>query len=134
VYTSTRYPSVQYDLNKDIDKRWRTPGDEAHTNVPGIAGVYAAQSLFRYGFSDINVLSGSYIRLREVSLSYGVPPAIAKRITAKSIDFTFSVRNPGLLWTKNKEKIDPDFIPVLSQNTLSLPPSASYNMALGINF
>jgi hypothetical protein len=134
VYTSTRYPSVQYDLNKDIDKRWRKPGDEAYTNVPGIAGVYAAQSLFRYGFSDINVLSGSYIRLREVSLSYGVPAAIAKRITAKSIDFTFSVRNPGLLWTKNKEKIDPDFIPVLSQNTLALPPSASYNMALGINF
>jgi hypothetical protein len=38
------------------------------------------------------------------------------------------------LWTKNKEKIDPDFIPVLSQNTLTLPPAASYNLALGINF
>ena len=133
-YTSTRQPLVQYDLNKDIDKRWRTPGDEAHTNVPGIAGGYAPVSLFRYAFSDINVLSGSYIRLREVSLTYGVPAGIAKRITAKNIDFTFTVRNPGLLWTKNKEKIDPDFIPVLSQNTLALPPSASYNMALGINF
>jgi len=80
------------------------------------------------------VLSGSYIRLREVSLSYGVPAAIAKRVLAKNIDFTFTVRNPGLLWTKNKEKIDPDFIPYLSANTMALPPAASYNMALGINF
>ena len=133
-YTSTRQTLVQYDLNKDIDKRWRVAGDEANTNVPGIAGVYAATSLFRYDFSDINVLSGSYIRLREVSLSYSLPAAIAKRVLAKNIDFSFTVRNPGLLWTKNKEKIDPDFIPVLSQNTLALPPSASYNMALGINF
>jgi methyltransferase-like protein len=134
VYTATRQTLVQYDLNKDIDKRWRVAGDEANTNVPGIAGVYAGQSLFRYAYSDINILDGSYIRLREVSLSYGMPASIAKRITARSIDFTFTVRNPGLLWTKNKEKIDPDFIPYLSANTLALPPAASYNLALGINF
>lgn len=134
VYTSTRQTLVQYDLNKDIDKRWRVAGDEANTNVPGIAGAYAGQSLFRYANSDINILNGSYIRLREVSLSYGMPASIAKKITAKSIDFTFTVRNPGLLWTKNKEKIDPDFIPYLSANTLALPPAASYNLALGINF
>lgn len=133
-YTSTRQPLVQYDLNKDIDKRWRKAGDEANTNVPGIAGVYAPLSLFRYAFSDINVLSGSYIRLREVSLSYGLPADIAKKILARNIDFTFTVRNPGLLWTKNREGIDPDFIPYLSMNTLGLPPSASYNMALSINF
>ncbi|HEX6427353.1 MAG TPA: SusC/RagA family TonB-linked outer membrane protein [Niastella sp.] len=133
-YTSTRQPWVQYDLNKDIDKRWRAAGDEANTNVPGIAGVYAPTSLFRYAYSDINVLDGSYIRLREVSLSYGMPATIAKKILAKNIDFTFTVRNPGLLWTKNKEGIDPDFIPYLSVNTLALPPAASFNMALGINF
>ena len=133
-YTSTRQPLVQYDLNKDIDKRWRKAGDEVNTNVPGIAGGYAPLSLFRYAFSDINVLSGSYIRLREVSLSYVLPAGIAKKILAKNIHFTFTVRNPGFLWTKNREGIDPDFIPYLSMNTLGLPPSASYNMALGINF
>lgn len=133
-YATTRQTYVTYDLHEDIDKRWRVPGDEANTNVPGIAGIYAAQSLFRYGFSDINILDGSYIRLREVSLTYGMPASIAKKITAKSIDFTFTVRNPGLLWTKNKEKIDPDFVPYLSANTLALPPAASYNLALGINF
>jgi TonB-linked SusC/RagA family outer membrane protein len=133
-YTSARYPSVQYDLNKDIDKRWRKPGDEATTNVPGIAGAYAPVSLFRYDFSDINILSGSYIRLREVSLGYDLPALIASKITAKNINFTITVRNPGLIWTKNKEHIDPDFIPYLSSNTLALPPSASFNMALNMTF
>jgi hypothetical protein len=133
-YASTRQTHVQYDLHKDIDKRWRVAGDEANTNVPGIAGVYASQSLFRYAFSDINILDGSYIRLREVSLSYGLPASIANKVLAKNIEFTFTVRNPGLLWTKNKEGIDPDIIPYLSTNTLALPPSASYNLALGINF
>jgi hypothetical protein len=133
-YTSTRYPLVQYDLNKDIDKRWRKAGDEAATNVPGIAGTYAATSLFRYNFSDINILSGSYIRLREVSLGYDLPATIAKKITAKNINFNFAVRNPGLLWTKNKEHIDPDFIPYLAATVLNLPPSASYTMSLNVNF
>jgi TonB-linked SusC/RagA family outer membrane protein len=133
-YTASRQAYVYYDLHKDIDKRWRVAGDEANTNVPGMAGTYAGQSLFRYAFSDINVLDGSYIRLREVSLSYNMPATIAKKIMARNIDFTFTVRNPGLLWTKNKEKIDPDFIPYLSANTLALPPSASYNLALGIGF
>lgn len=133
-YATTRQPYVQYDLNKDIDKRWRQAGDEANTNVPGIAGTYAAVSLFRYQFSDINVLDGSYIRLREVSLGYDLPASIAGKITAKNININFAVRNPGLLWTKNKEGIDPDFIPNLTGNALTLPPSASYTMTLNIGF
>lgn len=133
-YATTRQPYVQYDLNKDIDKRWRKAGDEATTYVPGIAGTYAAVSLFRYQFSDINVLSADYIRLREVSLGYDLPAFIASKITAKNINFNFAVRNPGLLWTKNKENIDPDFIPNLAGNAISLPPSASYTMTLNIGF
>jgi hypothetical protein len=133
-YATTRQPYVQYDLNRDIDKRWRTAGDEANTNVPGIAGVYAPLSLFRYGFSDINVLDADYIRLREVSIGYDLPAAIAGKITAKNINFNIAVRNPGLLWTKNKEGIDPDFLPNLAGTAISLPPSASFTMSLNVSF
>ncbi len=134
VVPSTRQPYVLYDLNKDIALRWRNPGDENFTTVPGIAGAFAATSMFRYGFSDINVESGSYIRLREVSLQYDLPVSIARKVTAKMINVNLAVRNPGLLWTKNKEGYDPDFIPMLSSNTVALPPSASYTFTLNINF
>lgn len=134
VVPSTRQPYVLYDLHKDIAVRWRNPGDENNTTVPGIAGAFASTSMFRYGFSDINVESGSYIRLREVSLQYDLPATLARKITAKTIYVNLAVRNPGLLWTRNKEGYDPDFLPMLSSNTVALPPSASYTFTLNVNF
>lgn len=133
-YQTTRFVTLQYDLNKDIDLRWRKAGDEATTNVPGIAGTFAATSLFRYGNSDINVLDGSYIRFRELSAGYDLPRQVAQKINSKNIRFNFTVRNLGLLWTKNKEGIDPDFLPVLVTTVLRLPPSVSYNLSLNVNF
>ncbi|WP_442591431.1 SusC/RagA family TonB-linked outer membrane protein [Pedobacter sp. AW31-3R] len=122
-----------YDLNADIAKRWQKPGDEAFTTVPGAAGNAAATSLLRYQQSDINVLKGDYIRLRELSLTYAIP---LERFTniAKTADFGFSVRNLGLLWRANKEGIDPDFTSGLSSNTLGLPAAVSYNFSLNVNF
>jgi hypothetical protein len=67
---------LKYDLSADIAKRWRQAGDELTTNVPGMAGIYASLSLFRYQYSDINVLPGDYVRLREISLTYQIEPKI----------------------------------------------------------
>lgn len=135
--TINSYPSsrlgVNYDLAEDVDKRWRKPGDEATTNVPGVAGVYAATSLLRYQQSDINVLKGDYIRLRELSLSYQIP--VGKFTNAvKAASFAFSARNLGLLWRANKEGIDPDINGGLNSTTLGLPASVSYNFTLNVNF
>ncbi|WP_084153166.1 SusC/RagA family TonB-linked outer membrane protein [Pedobacter jeongneungensis] len=131
-YPSTRL-GTKYDLSEDIDKRWRKAGDELTTNVPGAAGVYAAQSLLRYQQSDINVLKGDYIRLRELSLSYKIPVSkITKAV--KAANFGFAVRNLGLLWTANKEGYDPDFAGSLSTTTLGLPATVSYNFSLNVNF
>jgi TonB-linked SusC/RagA family outer membrane protein len=135
--TISSYPSsrlgVNYDLAEDVDKRWRKPGDEATANVPGVAGVYAATSLLRYQQSDINVLKGDYIRLRELSLSYQIP--VAKITNAmKTASFAFSARNLGLLWKANKEGIDPDINGALNSTTLGLPASVSYNFTLNVNF
>jgi len=135
--TISSYPSsrlgVSYDLHEDVAKRWQKAGDEATTNVPGVAGVYAGQSLLRYQQSDINVLKGDYIRLRELSLSYKIP--VAKITNAvKAANFAFAVRNLGLLWTANKEGLDPDFTTSLNNRTMGLPATVSYNFTLNVNF
>lgn len=135
--TISSYPSsragVTYDLSEDVAKRWQKVGDEQLTNVPGVAGTYATVSLTRYQQSDINVLKGDYIRLRELSLSYKIP---VQRFTqaVKSASFAFAVRNLGLLWRANKEGIDPDFISGLNSTNLGLPATASYNFSLNVNF
>ncbi|RDC55258.1 SusC/RagA family TonB-linked outer membrane protein [Pedobacter chinensis] len=135
--TITSYPSsrtgVTYDLSEDVANRWQKAGDEQFTNVPGVAGTYATVSLTRYQQSDINVLKGDYIRLRELSLTYKIP---TQRFTQaiKAANFGFSVRNLGLLWSANKEGIDPDFTAGLNSTTLGLPATTSYNFSLNVNF
>ena len=135
--TVSSYPSsrtgVIYDLSEDVAKRWQKAGDEQFTNVPGIAGAYATVSLTRYQQSDINVLKGDYIRLRELSLSYKIPAQQFVK-AMKSANVAFSVRNLGLLWRANKEGIDPDFTAGLNSNTLGLPATTSYNFSLNFNF
>lgn len=124
---------LKYDQSADIAKRWQKAGDEAFTNVPGAAGNYASTSLLRYQQSDINVLKGDYVRLRELSLSYAIPLAGFTKV-AKTADLGFAVRNIGLLWRANKEGIDPDFATGLSSTTLGLPAVVSYNFSLNVNF
>jgi len=134
--TISAYPSsrtgTKYDLHEDITKRWTKAGDEAFTNVPGAAGALAPTSLLRYQQSDINVLKGDYIRLRELSLSYQIP--VEKLKFMKAANVGFSVRNLGLIWKANKEGLDPDFAGSLNASTLGLPSPVSYNLSLNVNF
>lgn len=135
--TISSYPTarigVRYDLNEDITRRWIKAGDEAITNVPGAGGTFAAVSLLRYQQSDINVLKGDYVRLRELSLTYQLPVAqITKLVRAANL--AFAVRNLGLIWTANKEGFDPDFVSGLTATTLGLPSAVSYNFSLNVNF
>ncbi|MFW0716017.1 SusC/RagA family TonB-linked outer membrane protein [Pedobacter sp. N23S346] len=135
--TISAYPAartgVKYDLNEDITKRWIKAGDEAITNVPGAGGTFAGVSLLRYQQSDINVLKGDYVRLRELSLTYQLPVEQFTKLV-RSANFAFAVRNLGLIWTANKEGYDPDFVSGLTATTLGLPSAVSYNFSLNVNF
>lgn len=132
-YATNNY-NVKYDLNADIANRWTKPGDEATTNVPGLNGTATAvnTSLYRYDYSDINVLKGDYIRLRELSISYNLPVAFLNKIMIKSANIGLAARNLGLLWTANKQGYDPDFVNSLGY-TYSLPASRSYVVSLNVN-
>lgn len=132
-YATNTY-QVKYDLNADIANRWTKPGDEAATNMPGLNGTATAvnTSLLRYDYSDINVLKGDYVRLREISMSYKLPTAFLNKIMIKSANIGLAVRNLGLLWTANKQGYDPDFINTLDR-TYNLPASRSYVLSLNVN-
>jgi len=126
--------SPKFDLSADIANRWRQAGDEAITNVPAVtADIYGQYSLYRYTYSDINVLKGDYVRLREISLSYALPKRLLKNMKIEQVNLTGSVRNVGLIWTANKEGIDPDFANYVG-NTTNLRPVPSYNFSINVNF
>jgi len=108
----------------DINKRWRQPGDEAHTTVPSM--VYPANSnrdLF-YGRSDATIDKGDLIRLQDIRVSYAMAaPFLANRNI--NIQYYFNISNIGLLWTANDQWRDSDY---------STPPSKSYRFGLTATF
>lgn len=131
----TSYYNLNYSVSGDVDKRWRQKGDEANTNVPGLNGTAAqvTYSLARYQYSDINVLSSDYIRLREISLSYEVPATYMHSLFAKGASLGVAVRNLGLIWKANKDGYDPDFTSY-PNGGYSLPAAKSFDFSLKLNF
>jgi TonB-linked SusC/RagA family outer membrane protein len=127
----TGFYNLNYSVAGDIARRWENPGDENKTKVPGLNGsaFLTNYSLVRYQYSDINILSSDYIRLREVSLTYQLP---VLRLV-KSANLSVAVRNLGLLWRANKQGYDPDFVAFPGRSN-SLPAAKSYNFSLNVNF
>lgn len=129
-YVSSTY-NARFDVSADIAKRWKSEGDENTTYIPkASSNIY---SLNRYIYSDVNVLKGDYIRLREISVSYQLNNELINKVHARSAQISLSVNNLGFLWRANKQGYDPDYISSIG-GTSSLPPSKSYVLSLNINF
>jgi hypothetical protein len=124
---------ISYSLNGDIAKRWKQPGDESTTNIPGVSGI-TATSYVRYTYSDLNVLPGDHIRLQQVSLAYDVPHTWISKLRLQNASIQGVVRNLGVIWRKNKEGIDPDFQVGSTGSGLNLAPRPLYTFSFNANF
>ncbi|MCR8668961.1 SusC/RagA family TonB-linked outer membrane protein [Aestuariibaculum sp. M13] len=120
-----------YDLSAELANRWRQAGDELTTTVPGLQGT-GGYSFGRYMFGSDRVIDGDHIRLREVALSYDLSDVLSKTFI-KGASLSFTARNLGLIWSKNKDGIDPDFLPYTT-GQIKLPPTAMYSLGLNVNF
>jgi TonB-linked SusC/RagA family outer membrane protein len=121
----------------DLAQRWRKPGDELITNVPGInsnyfEGYYYGASVERYSNSDLLVRSRSNVKLNQVRLSYAVPQRVVAKMGIKALSLSAVCRNLGMIWAKNKEKIDPDYL-FNTSNTYQLAPVRNYSFQLNLS-
>lgn len=98
-------------IHQDFDQRWREPGDELTTNVPSyepIAGTSdSRRTLNLYRYADINVLSASYVKLRDVSLYYSLPRRVCDILWADAVKIKLQASNLFYI-AANKEGIDPE--------------------------
>lgn len=120
----------------DLANRWRKPGDEASTNVPGL--IFGANTNFyasvnRYIESDLLVRSRSNIKLQQVMLSYNIPAALLGKVAMKSMTVSAVARNLGMIWAANKEKLDPDYL-YKTGNNYQLPPLTNYSFRVALSF
>jgi TonB-dependent starch-binding outer membrane protein SusC len=116
---------------EDLDKRWRQPGDEATTNVPGLSNINN-NSITRYQFSDLLVRKGDNVRLQQITLAYTVPGRLLPRAVFKDLSVSANMRNIGILWRANEDGIDP-----LYYNTgkyAQLAPAPSFVFGVNASF
>lgn len=134
---STNYPAFQGQFfgvlgrMEDLDKRWRQPGDEATTNVPGLSNINN-NSITRYQFSDLLVRKGDNVRLQQITLAYTVPGRLLPRAVFKDLSVSANMRNIGILWRANEDGIDP-----LYYNTgkyAQLAPAPSFVFGVNASF
>jgi len=109
----------------DYSKRWKSPGDESHTNVPSM--VYPGDNyrdLF-YQYAGVIVQRADNIRLEDISCSYDWDMQHWKNAYIQQAKFFVYVSNLGEIWRANKEDIDPYY------NNI---PKEAKRIAVGVSF
>lgn len=121
-------------VNAEFNDRWRQPGDELTTNVPSFVANGTTSSTRRdvnyYINSDLNVISASYLKMRDITLTYSLPKFLVKKINADQITFRAGVTNL-MLWKNNKYGIDPEF--QFAEGGQRTMPTSQGTVTFGVN-
>ncbi len=111
--------------------RW-TPATAATATWPALH--YRGNSYISYRLNDYILQNAAYLKLRNVELSWNVPPKILKRLKVNGLRLYLSGQNL-ITWTKFKMYIDPENIN-LSNTDFSkqsiYPTSRIYNFGLNL--
>lgn len=95
--------------HSDYSLRWQKAGDELTTQVPSAAyPVVSGRDTF-YGGASVNVVRGDHLRLQYVTLNYRLGKKEAAWLPFRALNVYANANNLGLLWTANKDGIDPDY-------------------------
>ena len=137
-----RKPSQSYrgrlatNLIQEFDHRWRQPGDELTTDIPRytVTSNDADYSMFYsfYSYGDKNVIDASYIKLRDISLSWNLPHNWCRKIYTENIRLTAQVGNLFLI-AFNNEGIDPEAY-YLAGGVRQAKMKPSLSFGINVNF
>lgn len=149
-------PSSQQNLRKEFVKRWRLPGDELTTNIPGIQGNnwvsvnnpgragwwldpdypltynFASDYYQMYDFSDLRVVSGDYIKLQQANLLYSLSPDQCRSWRIKGASVMLSGTNLFVIANKQLRGQDPAQSGSSPNINLSVRPNYSFTINLSL--
>ncbi len=94
--------------------RWQKPGDHGRYQRYATNGEARIKNL-DYGLSDASVIDASFIRLKNISLSYNIPLSYLKKVKVEQVKIYMQAQN--LFTISNYFGNDPEY-----GNSNSLPP------------
>ncbi|MET0392587.1 MAG: SusC/RagA family TonB-linked outer membrane protein [Chitinophagaceae bacterium] len=112
-------------VSKELNDRWRAPGDEQYTTIPVLydnvkyaaakaaLGIPAQLStsegpLKMYDQSDVRTAKTDNIRLRNINLSYVLQRNVLRKIGFENLTFNLQAENLFLIADKKWQKRDPE--------------------------
>ncbi|WP_431293063.1 hypothetical protein [Pedobacter sp. P26] len=145
--TTSAYP--QQNLRKEFVDRWRRPGDEAYTNIPGLQVSnnvinawwqnYPASSLQlggsayeMYDNSDVRLVSGDYLKLQSASFRYTFSEAVIRKLKLSSASVSLTGTNLFTLSNKMLKGQDPTQSGSTPNINLSVRPT--YSASINVSF
>ena len=144
----TTNPHPSSNLRREFVNRWRKPGDENYTNIPGlntVAGTHSnpwwssgpnsthriASNIYEmYDNSDIRVVSGNYLRLSSLSFRYNVDDRFCKKLGLKSAYINLTGTNLFTIAHKKLRGQDPTQSGSSPSVNLSVRPTYSCNLSI----
>lgn len=118
--------SAAYNQTTDVLSRWR--GEGTSTSMP--RAVYGDPNQ-NTRVSDRYVHSGSYLRLKTLSLSYNIPEQWAKALFLQGARLTFSCEN--VFTITGYDGFDPE-VDINGIDASRYPISRTFNFGLNLNF
>lgn len=140
-------------IHKDLINRWRKPGDEKYTNIPGLINTnsaaadkymahwsrltnedipqFAMNAWDMYNYANHRVVSGNYLKCSNFSISYDVPQDKILRYGISALSITASVSNVFTIASsklKGQSPIQSGF------STIQLPERPTYTLGMNLTF
>lgn len=131
------YGRLTRNVSSKFLDRWKQPGDENSTDVPKyVARTVDNQNTSRYipfyEKADINILSASYVKLRDVTLAYHLPKSWSNKISVEDVTLRIQASNL-LLIAANKKGIDPEYYQY-REGLLGTKYGSSWSVGINVNF
>ncbi len=122
-------------MPKEFKNRWVMPGDEKLTTIPAIASrrqYYNDRNLRfaynSYNYSSARVADGSFIRMKDISLTYDFLPSLINKIGLRSASLKLDATNLFLIYADKKlNGQDPEFV---SAGGVSSPLSKQFTLTV----
>lgn len=141
----TYRPTPQQNLRKEFVNRWRYPGDEQFTNIPGLfnynrpvwwstiaSDLNMATNYYQmYDDSDIRIVKGDYLKLQSIQLGYTLGADICSRMRVKFCNLSLTGINLFTIANKALNGQDPTQTGIAPSLNLSIRPVYTFNVNIG---
>lgn len=120
-FTNCKMPNITSNLSKELNDRWKKPGDENKTNIPALfTSLEPKRELLNlpngqydniysmWAQSDVRVADASFLRCTQISLSYSFPRKWCQAIRFSHIQLSANVNNLFVIASKDWKGYDPE--------------------------